>query len=76
VLYEREEKKKKTALRMDRDRVMDMDTVTDPDAVTDTDTVTDTDADEDADADTDTDIKFKHFCLESIRRYSPVALFG
>jgi hypothetical protein len=53
-----------------------MDMVTDTD--TDTDTVTDTDADEDADADTDTDtdIKLAHFCLESIRRYSPVAPFG
>jgi hypothetical protein len=40
----------------------------------DMDTVTVTDAD--ADADTDTDIKLAHFCLESIRRYSPVAPFG
>ncbi len=38
----------------------------------DMDTVMDTDAD----TDTDLDIKLAHFCLESIRRYSPVALFG
>ncbi len=44
------------------------------------DTVKDTDAHTDADSDTvtdaDTDIKLAHFCLESIRRYSPVAPFG
>ncbi len=42
----------------------------------DMNTVTVTDMDADADADTDTDIKLAHFCLESIRRYSPVAPFG
>jgi hypothetical protein len=36
----------------------------------------DADTDTDADADVDTDIKLAHFCLESIRRYSPVALLG
>ncbi len=38
----------------------------------DMDMVTDTDVD----TDTDSDIKLVHFCLESIRRYSPVAPFG
>jgi hypothetical protein len=64
---------------MDRgDRVMDMDTVTDTDADADADADTDADADKDVDTDTDanTDIKLAHFCLESIRRYSPVAPFG
>ena len=47
---------------------MDMDRVTDTGA--------DADRDTDTDADTDTVIKLAHFCLESIRRYSPVAPFG
>ncbi len=46
------------------------------DTVTDTDADTDADSDTVTDADADTDIKLAHFCLESIRRYSPVAPFG